>query len=162
MSGDVFLGHCWIWLNRSRNMKKDRAMTLSDCTGMMYTVRPACSSSLRPGLCGHLVNLFIYVFVQLLSSFSQAQAPSSLRHAITYFEGEATPDCATWCVSYSRLLDLLGFDCLVLSILMIVLIFMSVSRFLVENSPVFLYLNVALTGKFLDYHVDSVASSRTR
>jgi hypothetical protein len=80
MSGD---GHCWIWLNRSRNMK-DIAMTLSDCAGMMYTVRPAGSSSLRPGLCGHLVNLFIYVFVKLLSSFSQAQALSSLRDAITY------------------------------------------------------------------------------
>src|SRR5579859_343764 len=97
MSGDVFVGHCWIWLNRSRNMKKDTAMTLSDSAGMMYTVRPAGSSSLRPGLCGHLVNLFIYVFVQLLFSFSQAQALSSFRDAITYFEGKATPDSATSC-----------------------------------------------------------------
>jgi len=97
MSGDVFVGHCWIWLNRSRNMKKDMTMTLSDCAGMMYTVRPAGASSLHPGLCGHLVNLFIYVFVKLLASFSQAQALTSLRDAITYFEGKATPDSATSC-----------------------------------------------------------------
>src|SRR5579859_5992199 len=42
MSGDVFVGHCWIWLSRSRNMKKDMAMTLSDCAGMMYVHRSPC------------------------------------------------------------------------------------------------------------------------
>src|SRR5579859_5468751 len=98
MSGDVFVGHCWISLNRSRNMKKD----------MMYTTRPAGCSSLCPGLCGHLVNLFVYVSAQLVSLFSQAQAQSSLRYAITYFEGEGTLDSATSCRGrVPRLLNLL-------------------------------------------------------